>query len=288
MREPDDSFRLDKSRLNERAKHLARPLSKVVTWGPLLKASRYLDAYFNFLMGRGCGTGWDLSEEVDAAVATLMTKQPTVFDIGANVGEWTRIFQQRVPGARVFLFEPAMGCHEYLTPLLGESVTLVPCAVGAEKGSAQLWSSAKTDGTASLHVHRETYFVGRDYRPSEVEVTTIDNFLDESSIVAVDFMKLDLEGHDFAALQGATQALADGKIRALSFEFGAGNINSRTYFHDFWDLLHPQGYRLSRIAPGGRLVPIRSYYEDLEYFRGVTNYVAVHDPVRGRARAVSQ
>jgi hypothetical protein len=33
------------------------------------------------------------------------------------------------------------------------------------------------------------------------------------------------------------------------------------------------------------LVPIRSYYEDLEYFRGVTNYVAVHDPVRGAEHA---
>jgi len=148
MREPETRvpFRLDKSRLNQRAKHLAKPLSKVVTWGPLLKAESVLGTpIFNFLMGKGMRNRLGLCRrEVDAAVATLMTKQPTVFDIGANVGEWTRILQQRVPGARVFLFEPAMGCHEYLTPLLGRVCHPRGRALwGAEKGSAQLWSSAK-------------------------------------------------------------------------------------------------------------------------------------------------
>ncbi len=56
--------------------------------------------------------------------------------------------------------------------------------------------------------------------------------------------------------------------------FGSGNLNSRTFFHDFWDELHPLGYRLQRIGPGGVLLPVDAYYEDLEYFRGVSNYLA--------------
>ena len=63
-------------------------------------------------------------------------------------------------------------------------------------------------------------------------------------------------------------------MRAISVEFGSGNITTRTFFHDIWDLLHPRGYQLARIAPGGRLIPVTEYYEDLEYFRGVTNYLA--------------
>jgi hypothetical protein len=61
----------------------------------------------------------------------------------------------------------------------------------------------------------------------------------------------------------------------LTFEFGSGQINSRTFFHDFWDLLQPLGFALRRICPGGRTVPVDEYYEDLEYFRGVTNYLAL-------------
>lgn len=277
MTEPNDSLQLDKSRLNQMAKRLAKPLSKLVTSGPFLRASRYADAYLNVLVGKGAGTGWAISGEVEAAVSTIVRAEPTVFDIGANKGEWTQILLQRIPASRVFLFEPAVDCHEFLRPLFSNRVTLVPSAVGAEKGSAELWSSEATDGAASLHRRKDSYFAGREFRSTPVQVTTIDDFMKQSAIEVVDFVKLDIEGHELAALQGARDALQGGKIRALSFEFGSSNINSRTYFRDFWDLLNPLGYRLARITPGGRLLPIQPYSEDLEYFRGVTNYVAVRD-----------
>jgi FkbM family methyltransferase len=273
---PNESLQLHQSRLNRLAKQLAKPLSRIATWGPLLRASRYADAYVNILMGNGSGTGWDLQGEVDAAVAVLTTAQPTILDIGANTGEWTRLLLRRLPDARVFLFEPAAGCHEHLRPLLGARVTLVPNAVGMEEGSAKLWSSSATDGAASLHPRHDTYFEGKSFRSFEVRVTTIDTFLRESEIGTVDFMKIDIEGHELAALQGAKQAFNDGRIRALAFEFGSANINSRTYFRDFWDLLTHYGFHLSRVTPGGYSLPIRSYSEDLEYFRGVTNYVAIN------------
>jgi hypothetical protein len=97
----------------------------------------------------------------------------------------------------------------------------------------------------------------------------------EYAIDKVDFMKVDVEGHELAVLSGARQMLNSQRIVALSFEFGSGQINSRCFFHDFWDLLHPLGYRVQRICPGGMLLEIEEYYEDLEHFRGVSNYLAV-------------
>jgi hypothetical protein len=41
---------------------------------------------------------------------------------------------------------------------------------------------------------------------------------------------------------------------------------------------NPGGYglrRLCRIDTSGKEIPISNYYEDYEYFRGVTNYIAV-------------
>jgi hypothetical protein len=90
-------------------------------------------------------------------------------------------------------------------------------------------------------------------------------------------MKMDIEGHELSALRGAANALGTGVIRALAFEFGSGNINSRTFFRDYWELLtKSHNYRIRRVLPGGRLLPVDRYSEELEYFRGVTNYVAVH------------
>jgi FkbM family methyltransferase len=236
---------------------------------------RYLIAYLNILLGNGSGTGWDLAEEVNAAVSVTPEREPLVFDVGANRGDWTRFLLRRRPAARVVLFEPAAGCFPHIQPLLDDRVQLERSAVGAAIGTIQLWSSGPTDGAASVHPRHDSLFGGRQFTAAEVPITTLDAFIVQRGFARVDFVKLDIEGHELAALQGAQDSLRSGKIRALAFEFGIANVNSRTYLRDFWELLHPLGYGLWRITPAGRLVSVRSYYEDLEYFRGVSNYLAV-------------
>jgi hypothetical protein len=84
---------------------------------------------------------------------------------------------------------------------------------------------------------------------------------------------MDIEGHELFALRGAQKCLANHRIGGLLFEFGFGNINSRTFLKDFWDLLSPD-FRIYRVTPSGIPLLINEYYEDLEYFRGATNYIA--------------
>jgi FkbM family methyltransferase len=269
------ALRLSSSRLSRFAKMLAPALSRAATSPLLLKLSRYAEAYMNILLGKGSGTGWDLSGEIRAACSTFHSRDPFVLDVGANQGDWSRMLLAKVPGARITMFEPAQGCQTHLQPLVGDRVKLVPFAVGAALGTAELWSSSETDGAASLHPRKDTYFATAQFRPQQVEVTSIDHYLSHNGPERVDFMKLDIEGHELAALQGAETSLSQGKIRALAFEFGAANLNSRTFFRDFWDYLRLRNFDLLRITPGGRLLAVPDYSEDLEYFRGVTNYLAV-------------
>ena len=56
---------------NRLGKRAARPLSWLACSGFLYRPVRMLDAYLNFLIGKGSGTGWDLGEEVRAAVEPL-------------------------------------------------------------------------------------------------------------------------------------------------------------------------------------------------------------------------
>jgi hypothetical protein len=88
----------------------------------------------------------------------------------------------------------------------------------------------------------------------------------------IDFLKLDVEGHELSILRGASRLLAEGRVSMLQFEFGPANIYSRTYFYDFWSLLSGS-FDLYRIIPRG-IVPVRFYGEHHEVFL-TTNYLAV-------------
>ena len=260
--------------INRLAKWASGPLSRLACAPALLRPLRGLDAYLNFLLGKGSGVGWDMSHEIDAARAHVHRANPVVFDVGANVGEWTRQFLSAVPEATVFLFEPSPDCRREIGKHAFTRAEVVPCAVGDRPGKAVLHVSSAFDHSASLHAREDSYCVGTEYHPVEVEVVALDDFIETRGIPFVDFLKMDIEGHELFALRGARRALESGKIGALSFEFGTANVNSRTFFRDFWQLLTTAGFQIWRITPGGRELRVEEYYEDYEYFRSVSNYVA--------------
>jgi FkbM family methyltransferase len=230
-------------------------------------------AYLNCLIGKGAGTGWDKGEEI-AAARLIKRKDPVILDIGANWGDWMLEVRRLIGGqGRWLLVEPAAECCVQLRTL--NEVEVIEAAVGERAGMATLYTPGDKNGLASLHERHDSVARGQNFTRRDVRVTTIDEILAERGIELVDFAKMDLEGHELFALRGAAESLKHLRLRALTFEFGTGNVNSRTFFRDFWDLLTGYGYRIERIYPGGKTVPVDEYYEDLEFFRGVTNYVAL-------------
>jgi FkbM family methyltransferase len=266
-------MKLYEYKLNSIGKFLAPPLSAVLTSSLLYKPSRYIEAYLAFLLGKGSGST-SLQEEVQAASRNIYRQSPVVFDVGANIGLWSKKMLECQPDAKLFQFEPSEACRIEIQNLSLPNTTLIPCAVGKSEGTAYLYSSSNTDGSASLYHRKDGRFKDYEYQQYSVSITTLDQVIVDYSIEFVDFLKMDIEGHEMEALLGASQALNDRKIGAMSFEFGSGNINSRTFFIDFWDLLKEKGFQIYRIAPGNKLLEIKDYYEDLEYFRGVSNYIA--------------
>jgi FkbM family methyltransferase len=179
--------------------------------------------------------------------------------------------------ARFVLIEPQAACVARLRQLALDDAVVIDAALAEVEGEVELLSPGEGAGNASLFERRDTYFADQHFTPVAVRATTIDAVIAEHAPEGVDFCKLDVEGAEMAALQGATEALARRRVGAWAFEFGSANITSRVFFRDVWDLFTEHGYRLHRIVPGGRTTEVTSYYEDLEYFRGVTNYIAARD-----------
>jgi FkbM family methyltransferase len=257
----------------ERVKRLLGATSRIVPAGAWEKLE-YAGAYF---AGKGSGSS-SVKEEVAASFKFIKGDGLILFDIGANKGDWTQE-ALRVAGDRIktiYQFEPSSHNIHLLKDMFGTDgrVQLVPCAASDKKGTAELFSDEPGSGMASLHKRKLDHFHIDLKEAGSVETVTVDEIVKKHGVARVDFMKMDIEGHELAALRGAAVSLKNGVIRALSFEFGGANIDSRTYFQDFWYFLTPLGYTLFRVLPTGSVVRIKEYKEMLENFR-TTNYIAV-------------
>lgn len=131
----------------------------------------------------------------------------TVFDCGANVGLFSLFMRD---AARVVAVEPNPSTGARLARNLetnGVDATVLQAAITAEDGSVKMDFA----GPSVLAEIGET--------GSEVRSVSIDTLLDETSTERVDLLKLDVEGHEIAALEGAGKALEAGRIRRIVAEF---------------------------------------------------------------------
>jgi FkbM family methyltransferase len=229
------------------------------------------------LQGKGSGTGWDMPSEVSVAATFIKTQTPVLLDVGANVGDWSTMMLRLFPQcSNLLLVEPQPECGDILAKIKISNKKMFPCAVADKSGDVNFYTAEQKDGWdgASLFERLDTCYTGVSQRRLTVPIRKIDDIVEEVGITKVDFMKMDIEGAELMALKGAEDCLRKGTIRALSFEFGSGNINSRTYFRDFWDFLGRYEFAIFRVLPGGKLLRINEYHESLECFYRATNYIA--------------
>lgn len=141
------------------------------------------------------------------------------FDVGAHLGSRSRAFLDL--GARVIAVEPQPSCAAYLQRRWGgeRRLTLIPKAVGAQAGVADLHINRRnpTISTLAPGSWRSEMAAAAGQRERwdrrvEVEVTTLDRLIESFGLPH--FCKIDVEGWEEQALAGLSHPLP-----ALSFEF---------------------------------------------------------------------
>lgn len=230
-----------------------------------------------YLMGIGSGAGTDSGEMVLGDLVDNRDGDAVIFDVGAHKGELTDIILSKVSRSSTFyLFEPQSALFDSLSEKYAgwDDIYVTNAAISDEVSERRLHYDSEGSSLASL-TNRDLSHFDIDFDKSDiVRTTTIDRFCRENDIEHIDLLKLDIEGHELEALHGTEEMLKSGSIRFISFEFGGANIDTQTYFRDFYRFFDECGYRLYRILPGGYLYDIGSYDEAAyEKFR-TANYVA--------------
>ena len=203
-----------------------------------------------------------------------------IFDVGANTGEYA-LAANDVFGdaATIYAFEPSAPTFEMLREALRSKPNIIARRIGL--GVLDEDAALFMDVAGSPFATRYPEYLSSHNLPlplvETVPFRSLDSLAVEESIEHIDLLKLDVEGHEYAALDGARRMLSEGRIEAIQWEFGPGAIDSRTYFRDFYRLLN-SNYRIYRILKSG-LREIKRYTELQERFY-VSNFLAVRrEPV---------
>jgi FkbM family methyltransferase len=229
------------------------------------------------LIGMNYGNGGNVEESGELYVMNYIRdrcgKEPLIFDVGSNEGQFaTSILKTFGSNCRLFCFEPSIHPFRILTENLGNTpAVLNRFGFGEKDQTIILYRDPENTGLSSVYNRNLDHLGIKMNDKEEINLSTIDKYCAENNVDHIDFLKLDIEGHEFAALKGAKEMIANKKIRFIQFEFGGTDIDSRTFFQDFWYLLEPN-YNIYRILKYG-LHPLKKYQESLEIFTSI-NYLA--------------
>lgn len=234
------------------------------------------------LLGMNIGTGDNILSDGEIFVMHYvrnkcsLNKDTIIFDVGANVGNYSQKIVKEFTSInfQLYSFEPSKETFFELKKSLKNipDLKLYNIGFGEESGIKTLFYNKKKSGLASMYNRRLSHFGIKMNLTELIELKTLDNFCEENKIKKIDFLKLDVEGNEFNVLEGAKKMINRNEIRIIQFEFGGCNIDSRTYFQDFWYLLSPK-YRIYRILKND-IVEIPKYKEVNEIFV-TTNYLAI-------------
>lgn len=185
----------------------------------------------------------------------IIKKGDIVFDIGANIGDFTTLFSQ-IAGrhGHIHSFEPLkpnlqklkVACENRWVP---KNIMIHPLALSNHQGTATMYAPYLETpefnilAMASLKSHLGNRWSNIGSEQSfEVIVDRLDNYIKKIQVSKIDFIKMDLEGGEYDAIEGAKVTISQHKpllqleISCQMMEDFGKNVD------DIFNLLESLGY----------------------------------------------
>jgi len=195
----------------------------------------------------------------------------TIFDVGANRGDWSLIAGKNFPGAHIHAFEIVPATYLHLEAAVRDTVTANAFGLSSVEGPIEVNYFPDNDLVSSAYTME---------RMRNIASTTVSSFVCRGDtycrrhqISSIDFLKIDVEGAEHLVLDGFGEMFDEGRIGMVQFEYGMANIYSRHLLYDFWKEFGARGYRVGKLMPN--YVAFKDWSPEDEDFRG-PNYIAVH------------
>ncbi len=253
---------------------------------PPVFANRLKRIYYPWLLRRFPEEKWLFSP----IVKRLLKPGDCVIDAGANVGYVTLLLSRWVtPSGCVNSFEPVPETFEWLAECVRklklDNVRLFNCGLSSAARSAVMGIPRYASGGENLY---ESRVVGEGQgqhfsRTVEVHLCALDDAMKDTDR-PVSFIKIDVEGHEWQAIQGGRGTIERDRP-ALLIEVRENPDQSGSDAWHLFNLLSGMGYRSFLLEPG-RLTERRAGDQAGDFFFLQPHHIeAVREwiDVRGRS-----
>jgi FkbM family methyltransferase len=212
----------------------------------------------NYLLGR------PVEPHISFVFRCFLHPHAVVLDIGANFGLYTAITAAVIrTRGRLFAFEPnprTFGCLLRTLHANGvinnPNITLVNKAAGRSTGRGELHYIDQNLAVASMTDPRRlgagiVEEWGMKLHKIEVETTTIDDYLPDD--IAVDLVKIDVEGHEPYVLMGMERTIRRSPTIRIIVEHIEELLEHTLAAGEFARYIHDLGFRICVIRKDWRL-----------------------------------
>ena len=184
------------------------------TWFYELRRFAPLRSIYRVLFGR---EGRERRHKLETFYSQFIKPDDLVFDIGANIGIYSEVFQSI--GARVVAVEPDPSCSKQITWTTSrDRVVVVQAAVGDQSGFCKLFVNelsilnSVSESWVAKEKEKKPHESNMWKKEIEVPMMTLNELVAEYGMPR--FIKLDVEGFELSALSGMSN-----QPEYLSFEF---------------------------------------------------------------------
>ena len=184
---------------------------------------------------------------------------PIIVDVGANKGESIKKFSNILSNPTIHSFEPNSDEFKELQKKYGNknNIFLNNYALGDKKEVKKFNIASKSANSSfnnlnlgtdwlkirskQLNTTQEKYIT----KIEKVNVTTLDNYVQEKSIDRIDLLKIDTQGYEDKVLAGSLETIKKNKISIILTEIIFDDVYNKYFsFSDIEKFIIPYNFRM--------------------------------------------
>ena len=166
--------------------------------------------------------------DLDSDIKELIsTHEPTILDVGANVGQSIDRFKKIWPSSKVVSFEPNPSAIRQLrTKYSGTAgITIVGSAISDQSSNRRLFQFEDSELNSFYDRSSLSWITDAPTTSTDVKCITLDDFCSETELEYIDLLKVDVQGAELDVINGASRLFSQRSIHLVQLELIFGDLS---------------------------------------------------------------